>query len=98
MITVSVRQLVSAIAEAEAFKLPDMSEGTNYLYNDLYDRLTRGEDVRLSAIDWERFELDDVDTMRELHFNVLEDYESKSYNLTNTLRGIPPVTTAAAFV
>ena len=98
MITVSVRQLVSAIEEADAFTLPGMSEGTGYLYNDIYARLTRGDDVWLSAIDWERFELEDVDTMRDLHFDVLEGYESKSYNLANTLRGIPPVTTAAVFV
>ena len=34
MITVSVKKLIEAIEEAEAFSLPDMTEGTRYLYHD----------------------------------------------------------------
>ena len=98
MITVSIKQLVSAIEEADIFKLPAMSDGADYVYNNLYRRVLHGEDLRLSQINWDRFELDDVDTMRELYSDVLEVNESRADSLARTLRGISPVTTAAAFV
>lgn len=98
MITVSVKQLMGAIEEADAFKLPDMSEGTDYLYNRLYKRLLHGEDVRLSEIDYRRFELDDVEIMRDLYADVLEPNENKAGAMARTLRSLQPVAAAAAFI
>ena len=98
MITVSVKKLVDAIEEAEVFRLPDMSTGADYIYNDLYRRLSHGEELRLSTIDWSRFELEDIDTMRDLYFNTLENNEFKADSIASTLRGILPAVTAAAFV
>ena len=98
MITVSIKQLVSAIEDADVFNLPDMSAGTDYIYNNLYKRLTHGEDLRLSQVDWEGFELDDVDSMRDLYSDVLEANESRAERISGILRNAPPVTTAAAFV
>ena len=98
MITVSIKQLLSVIEEAEVFKFPSMSAGADYIYNGLYGRLTRGENVRLSEIDYNAFELDDIDTMRNLYSDVLEVNERRVDTLTSTLRGLPPVVTVAAFV
>lgn len=98
MITVSIKKLTEAIIEAEAFNLPDMSIGEDYLYNSLYKRLSRGDDVRLSELDFDTFELDDVDTIRKLHSDVLEPNEDKANAIAHSLRGIIPGTTAVAFV
>jgi 2-hydroxy-3-keto-5-methylthiopentenyl-1-phosphate phosphatase len=98
MITVSIKELVSAIEEADVFQFPSMSAGAEYIYNSLYGRLTRVEDVRLSEIDYNAFELDDIDTMRNLYSDVLEVNERRVDTLTSALRGIPPIVTAAAFV
>ena len=98
MITVNVKQLISAIEEADVFKLPGMSTGAEYIYNSLYRRLTQGENVRLSEIDYNSFELGDIDSVREIYFGVLEANVGKADTLARTLRGIPPVVTAAAFV
>ena len=98
MITVSVSQLISAIEEAGVFKIPDMSEGTDYLYNNLYKRLSYGDDVRLSEINFYNFELNDVDNIRKLHSDVLEANEQKSEALVQSLRGLKPATVAAAYV
>ena len=98
MVTVSVKQLISAIEEAGVYKPPDMTTGTEYIYNSLYRLLTRGEKVRLSEIDYSSFDLDDIDSMREIYSDVLEPNEHKADMLTRTLRGISPAVTAAAFV
>ena len=98
MITVSVSQLMSAIEEADVFKMPPMSEGAEYLYNRLYKRLSYGESVRLSEIDYGSFELDDIDSMWEIYSDILEANERKSDRLTYSLQKIPPAVAAAAFV
>ena len=72
MITVSTRKLVSAIEEADVFHLPDRNEGTRYIYDEIYKRLSNGIEVRLSKINFSSFELDDIDTMRDLYFDILE--------------------------
>ena len=97
MITVSTKQLVSAIEEAEPFSLPDMNEGASYLYNELYRRLSEGAELHLSEIDFDRFELDDIDSIRELHAD-FEENEGKAFSLIRALRDILPVASAAAFV
>lgn len=88
---------MSAIEEAAAFCLPDMNEGTSYLYNELYRKLSEGSELRLSEIDFSRFELDDIDSIREMHSGFEMD-ESKAHTLMRALRDIPPSTSAAAFI
>jgi len=97
MITVSVKQLVSAIEEADVFRLPDMTEGTEYIYDNLYRRLSGGEDIRLSEINFNCFETDDIDSMRELYSNTLEANRYKAETITHSLHRLSPIT-AAAFV
>ena len=98
MITVNVSQLMSAIEEAGAFEIPDMSSGTDYLYNKLYKRLSYGDDVRLSEINFYNFELEDVDSMRNIYSAVLEANEYKSETIARSLRELKPATVAAAYV
>jgi len=98
MITVSVRQLVDAIEEADVFKLPHMNAGTEYIYNNLYRRLSYGENVKLSEIDYNSFELDDVDSMRDIYSDVLEANENRADTLARTLQGISPMSAISAFV
>lgn len=97
VITVSIKQLVSATKAAEAFCLPRMSEGTQYLYDELYQRLLDGSELRLSMIDFNRFELDDMDSMRDLH-TAFESDASKAQSLTRSLQDILAAAAASAFV
>lgn len=98
MISVSTKTLLSAIEEAEAFSLPDMNEGTQYLYDELYGKVSRSMDLHLSEIEFERFELDDVDMMRDLYSDTLEANERKVETLTNNLVKIPPAAVVSEFV
>jgi hypothetical protein len=98
MITVDVKKLIEAVEEANEFHFPYMSEGSEYLYDNLYNRLTRGENVRLSEIDFGSFELDDVDAIREMHSDVFEANERKAHTLASSLQRLAPATVAAVFV
>lgn len=98
MVTVSVKQLVSAIEEADAFRLPDMNRGTQYLYDKIYGRLSEGREIHLSEVDFGSFEADDIDSMREMYWDTLEGNGRKADSLAHILQNIPPNTAASAFV
>ena len=98
MITISVKNFLSAIDKADAFNLPDMNQGTQYVYANLYQKLMRGEELKLSEINFGSFELDDIDSIRELHSKVLDVNENKADSITRTLWNIKPVAAASAFV
>jgi len=98
MITVNTRQLIEAILEAEAYKLPDMSNGTSYLFDNLLGRLSSGEDMTLSDLDFGAFELEDVGAVNNLYLDV---YEKNCYTagvITSALRKTVPACRAAAYV
>lgn len=97
MVTVDTKKLVSEIMGAEDFQLPGMNRGTGYLYEEIYKRLSSGDDVSLSEIDFSRFELDDIDSLRELHSG-LEANVDRAHYLAHALWNIPAVVSAPAFI
>ena len=98
MITVNVSQLVDAIKEADVYRLPDMNEGTGYLYKNLYKRLTSGGDVTLSSLDFDAFDSEDIDSISDLHSNVFERDHYAANGIMSTLRNAAPVPRAVAYV
>jgi hypothetical protein len=89
---------VSALTEADAFKLPDMTDGTAYLYNSVYRRLARGEDVRLSGINFDAFEPEDVESLEGLYSDIFEKNNYVGDDIISTLQKVAPVCKAVGFV
>jgi hypothetical protein len=98
MITVNTRNFVEAVREADAFKLPDMSKGTGYLYVNLYSRLSRGEDVKLSNIDFNAFEPEDLETINSLYSDIFERNCYAANGIASALREAVPACKAVAYV
>ena len=97
MITVDTRDLVEAIREADAFKLPDMSKGTGYLFDNLY-RVSRGENVRLSSLDFDAFEPEDLEAINSLYWEVFERNYFAARNIASAIRETVPACKAVAYV
>ena len=98
MITVSISQLVDAIKEAGVYRLPDMSEGTEYLYNNLYRRLSGGDEITLESIDFDAFDSEDIDSLDTLHTDIFERNGRKAGGIMSALKQITPVSTVAGYV
>jgi hypothetical protein len=98
MITVSVKKLTDAIKEADIPRLPDMNEGTDYLYTNLYKPLDRGEDVTLSSLDFDAFEPEDIDSLNSLYYEVFERDYCKAGDIMSALKNIVPVSKAVGYV
>jgi hypothetical protein len=98
MLTVNTRNLVEALREADAFKLPDMNEGTGYLFDNLYMSLSSGEDVRVSSLDFNAFSPEDLDSLNSLYTGVFERNCHEAGGIASALRETVPVCKAAAYV
>ena len=98
MLTVNVKQLVSAVEEAERFSLPEMKSGTRYLYDELCRPLSECLERRLSEINFGGFRLDDIESLRNIYSETLEGNARRADTLVRTLREIPPSSVVSAFV
>ena len=98
MIQVNTRKLAEAIREADVFRLPEMTSGTAYLFEELYERLTRGKDVTLSSLDFNAFESDDINSLNCLHTEIFERNYYTANGIKSALRQIEPVCRAVDYV
>jgi len=98
MITVSVKNLVGAIRETDAFALPDMSSGTSYLYDMVYRQMSRGQDVRLSSLDFDAFEPEDIDSFSDIYSDVIERNHYAANGIASALRSVAPASKAVTYV
>ena len=98
MLTVNTKSLVEAIREADAFKLPEMSEGTSYLFDNLLNSLFRGGEVRLSNLDFNAFEPEDLESLESLYSDVFEKNYYTAGSIASALRETVPARRAVAYV
>jgi hypothetical protein len=98
MITVNAGKLAEAIREADAFALPEMNGGVSYLYDAVCRRMFRGQDVRLSELDFDAFAPEDVDSLSGLYSDVFERNHYVADGITSTLRNTAPVCKAVGYV
>jgi len=95
---VNITQLVAAVLEAAPFMLPEMNIGTRYLYNSIYCPLARGEEVRLSCLDFSAFDSEDINSFNDLFNNVLDQNNCQANGIAEILRKIAPVSKSASYV
>ena len=98
MITVSTTRLAEGLKEAAAFNIPEMNEGTGYLYDNLYLRLSKGENVALSSLDFDAFEPTDIDALTDLHENVFERNQYAAGGIMSALQRAAPIHKAVGYV
>ena len=98
MVTINIKKLFETIGEADILTLPDMTKGTQYLYDYIYQKLLRGEEIKLSEIDFEVFTSDDLTTLENLHTNIFEKNERTISGIASELRKITPAYNAVSFV
>ena len=98
MLKLDIMQLISSIQDAPAFIAPEMGSGTSYLFNSIYKRLSNGEITRLSDLDFDAFDLEDIGTLDELFKNVFEEHNFKTGGIVNTMRNTAPVCKESVYV
>jgi len=98
MLQINITQLVAAIQNAPPFAIPEMNTGTAYLFNKVYTRLSSGEDVGLSSLDFDAFDQEDIDVFKDLYYNVFEQNNYQASSIVDTLRKITPVCKRTTYV
>ena len=95
---VNIDKFVAAIQTVAPFTLPEMSEGTKYLYDGLYKCLLAGKVAFLLDIDFDAFDSEDINSLADMYENIFEKSNCKASNLVNTLNRISPVCKVTAYV
>jgi len=95
---VNITQLIAAVKKAAPFVLPEMDEGTGYLYDNIYSRLSRGEAVLFSGMDFDAFDSEDIRSLCEIYDNVFEKNNYQAGGIVRTLRQVDPVCKAAVYI
>jgi len=96
---INVAQFVSAVQEVNPFVAPDMNDGTSYLFKNVYGRLSSGDDyVRISELDFNAFDLDDIESLQSLYNDIYMESNYKADCITATLRQIAPVSKIASYI
>ena len=95
---IDIAKMLIALQKAPAYRLPDMNEGTGYLYNNFYSILSDEGDVMLSKLNYDAFDVEDIGTMAELHKNVFEQNYCEAHGISHTLQKIVPICRTPAYV
>ena len=98
MLQLNIKQLVAAVKEAAPFVLPEMNKGTSYLYNSVYGRLSMGEQVRLSDLDFDAFDSEDITALHNLYEDVFEKNNHQASGIVDILRKATLVCKDASYV
>jgi len=98
MLKLNITQLLDTLHEVPAFTLPKMNDGISYVFKNIYHRLSNGEDVRLSNLDFSAFTEKDINYLDELYDNVLEPNNHKAYCIIKTLQRVTPVCKPTTYI
>ena len=97
MLKVNVSLLMSALRETEPFVMTEMNAGTKYLFDSVYRRMANGEDVCLSELDLNGFELDDVSALRRIYDNEIAKNNWCANQVIHSINRMEPVCAAVSF-
>ena len=97
MLTISVKQFVEALAVAPAYKPPELNAGSQYIQEKIADRLISGNKVRLSEINFESFDLEDINALQKFNDHI-EQYENRCMQVAQSFRKLKPVVVSGTFV
>jgi len=98
MLQINIARLMTVLRDTTPFTLPAMNEGVNYLYENIYTRLSEGEDVRLSRLDLSAFTAEDIRTFDDLYDNIFEGNNCQGANIVSILRNTEPTCKATTYV
>jgi len=97
MITLSIKHLVAALADAPVFELPKLTSGMRYIQEKICDRLQNGETVKLFDIDFSAFSMDDFDSFKDFHSD-MERHGYESGIIAHSFSGLKPAVVPAVFI
>jgi len=96
MLTVNVKQLMEAIHDQEAYADSVMNDSTSYLFDNVQRKLERNLSVRISDLDYDAFDLEDVDALADL-YNERDERCCAVVTTSDNVRRMKPVAAASSY-
>ena len=97
MLKVNASLLMSALCEAKAYSLPEMNAGTSYLFEAVYTQVANGGVMRFSELDYDRFDMDDIRSLRSVYCGGIEKNNNQAGHVISAIEKSRPVSVAVTF-
>ena len=97
MATISIKNFVDALANAPAFKPPELDIGVQYIQDKICNRLKNGVAVAFSEIDFSAFNASDFDTLSDVEYRE-HCHNEKVTAVVSSLHKIKPVVLSGTFI
>jgi hypothetical protein len=97
MLTISVKKFADALTGTSTFELPELNAGAQYIYDKLFNCHITGKEPLLSEIDFEAFNLDDLDDFLTFNSSMYRHiYEINQ--VAQSFNKLKPAVTTGTFV
>lgn len=97
MITISVNKFSDALTLAPVYKHPEMNAGAQYLYDKMFDCHITGVAPKLSKINFDAFNLDDIDDFLTF-ISDTDRHAGEVKKVAETFNKLKPAVVAGTFI
>ena len=95
---VDIGLLRDALTKVPAYELPKMNDGAQYIYNKIFMPLAREEEIYLSGLDFDAFDIDDITSFTKQYANDIQKHYYQTGYISHSLQQIPAASRAVSFV
>jgi len=98
MLKLNLTHLLASVQESPSFEFPEMNDGTRYLFKNIYCRISSGESVLLSDLDYDAFDNDDISSLQNLYSTVFRENGYRINCITKAVKRAIPTCKTTAYI
>jgi hypothetical protein len=98
MLNINTDRLIEEIRAANSFEPPEMNTGVKYLYEKLYLPMAQDTTVKLSELDFDMFEDEDVCEIADLYDKYIEPISYNTERIIVTLNKLQPAKISTKYI
>ena len=95
---INLKRLCAELREMPEYQPEDRGAGYQYIYDELYQPFLQGQEVALTALDFEAFSSEDILAFDDVYYSVLNRSLSRNCDIKRGLQNTAPMASAASFL
>lgn len=95
---INLKRLCAELRETPEYQPEDRGAGYQYIYDELYQPFLQGQEVALTAPDFEAFSSEDILVFDDVYYSVLNRSLSRNCDIRRGLQNTAPMASAASFL
>ena len=95
---INLKRLCAELRETPEYQPEDRGAGYQYIYDKIYQSFMQGQEVALTALDFEAFSSEDILAFDDVYYSVLNRSLSRNCDIKRGLQNTTPLASAAGFL